>query len=123
PVTDDVVIGDLESDIANRDLHQAAQRAVEKRDDLERGRLSPPQLGQHIVDGEAGVDDVLDEQDVPALDGIVDVARDAHARVRLSGGEALQVEIVDHERDLDCLARSARKNVIPFSTPTNTIDW
>ena len=57
-----------------------------------------------IVEGETGVDDVFDQEQVTALDRIVDVARDANAFARLRAGVAPEVEIVDDEWDLD-LAR------------------
>src|SRR4029077_7931524 len=105
---DDVVVGNLEADVAHRHLDQPPAGAIQQGDDLDRGGAPRAQLAQKIVEGQAGVDDVFDQHHVPALDRIVDVARDANPLVRLGAGVLLEVEVIDHERDLD-LAREVRE--------------
>src|SRR5439155_12094011 len=95
PVAYDVVGRDLEAGVAQRQVHEPAQGPLEKRHHLQRGGLPSAKLGQNVVGCETGVDDVLDQQDVPALDRVVDVTHDPHAVLRLGTGVALEVEVVD----------------------------
>src|SRR5213079_1625951 len=100
-VAEDVVVGDLKPHVSHRDVDQPAERAVEEGDHLEGCRPAVAKLAQDIVEGEAGVDDVLDQEHVPALDRVVDVADDADSILRLRPGKAVQVEVVDYERHVD----------------------
>ena len=63
-VADHELVGDLEADVVHRDVDEPARRLVEQRADPERGRVLAAQVPDEVVEGEAGVDDVLDQQDV-----------------------------------------------------------
>ncbi len=72
-VADDELIGDLEGDVVGLDGDESAVGLVEAGGDLERGGLV---LQHHLAkeaEGEAGIEDVFDQDDVLAFDGIVDV--------------------------------------------------
>jgi hypothetical protein len=72
-VADYELIGDFEGDVVGFDGDEAALGLVEAGGDLERGRFV---LEHHLAqeaEGEAGVEDVFDEDDVFAFDGVVDV--------------------------------------------------
>ena len=74
PVADEELVGHRETHVAHRKLvHEAAVRSVEERGDRQRGRVAEAQRPAEVVEREAGVDDVLDDQDVAAGDGRVEV--------------------------------------------------
>src|SRR4029077_14321235 len=81
-------------------VDQAPAGAVQQRHDIERGRAPPAKLREHVVECQAGVDDVLHQQHVAAFDRVVEVARDSYALMRLRARETPEVEVVDHERNL-----------------------
>ena len=64
PVADDELVGDLEAHVVHRDVDQPPRGLVEQRADPERGRALAAQVADEVVERQAGVDDVLDEQDV-----------------------------------------------------------
>src|SRR5665213_253194 len=72
-VTDDEAVGDFEADVVGLDGDEAALVLVETSCDLERGRLVLQHQVAEVAEGEAGVEDVLDDDDVLAFDGVVDV--------------------------------------------------
>jgi phosphoglycolate phosphatase-like HAD superfamily hydrolase len=72
-VTDDELIGDFEGYIVGFDGNEAALRLVEAGGDLERGGLVLEHQAAEVAKGEAGVEDVFDDDDVLAFDGVVDV--------------------------------------------------
>ena len=57
---------------------EPARLLVEQRADLQAGRVAVLQHAAQVVHGQAGVDDVLDDQHVPSLDRCVEVLEDAH---------------------------------------------
>ena len=59
-------------------LRAPPRRLGEQGADLERGRLARAQVLEQVAQGEARVDDVLDDEHVPALDLGVEVLEDAH---------------------------------------------
>jgi hypothetical protein len=68
-VADEQLVGDGEADVAHRQiLDEPAIGAVEERDDGQRRRLTQAQRLAEVVEREAGVDDVLDDQDVAVRD-------------------------------------------------------
>src|SRR3972149_3014279 len=77
PVTDHESVGNLEADVVHRDFLEAAGGLVEERGDLERLGLARLQDAVEVVEGQAGVEDVFDDDDVQALDGVVEVLGDA----------------------------------------------
>ena len=72
-VADDELVGDLEGYVVGFDGDQAAFGLVEAGGDLERGRLVLEHQAAEIAKGEAGVENVFDDDDVLAFDGVVDV--------------------------------------------------
>ena len=68
-VADDEAILDGEAEVVDRHLDLGARRLVEERADLDARRMARAEELEQVRDGEAGVDDVLDEEDVLALDG------------------------------------------------------
>jgi hypothetical protein len=98
-VTDEQLVGDGEADVANREiLDEAAVRPVEQGDDGERGRLAEPERLAQVIQGQAGVDHVLDDQDVAVRDLRVQVLQEpdprVSARVRV-GAVARQLDEID----------------------------
>ena len=72
-VADDELIGDLEGDVVGFDGDEAALGFVEAGGDLERCGLVLEHEAAEVAEGEAGVEDVFDDDDVLAFDGVVDV--------------------------------------------------
>src|SRR4029077_16367101 len=97
PEAEYVVFWDVDPDVSDRHLDQPPQRAIEQGDHLDRRRLARAQLGQNVVERDARVDDVLNQQDMTSGDGIVEVTRDTHSLAWLCSRVTLQVEVVDHE--------------------------
>ena len=80
PVADEELVGDREADVAERQvLDEAAVRAVEERADGEARRVAEPESRQEVVEGQAGVDDQVDDHYVPAGDRRVEVLHDPDA--------------------------------------------
>ena len=123
-VADDELVGDLEAYVVGFDGDEAALGLVEAGGDLQRGGLVLEHQAAEVAEGEAGVEDVFDDDDVLALDGVVDVldeldgaGGDAGAAVAGDGDE------VEGVVDLMARARSARKMAAPLRTPMRTMDW
>jgi hypothetical protein len=102
-VADEELVGDGEADVADWEVfHEAAIRAVEQRDRGERARRAERERLAQIVEGEAGVDDVLDDHHVPAGYLRVEVLEQADAGVAAlvgAGGVARQLQEVEPVRD------------------------
>jgi hypothetical protein len=105
PITDEQLIRDGEADVPDRQiLDEAAIGAVEQRDDGQRRRLPQAERLGEVVQREAGVDDVLDDQDVAVRDLRVEILEQADPRVAAGvrvGAVAGQLEEVDRVRDRD----------------------
>ena len=72
-VADDELVGDLEGYVVGFDGDEAAFGFVEAGGDLQRGGLVLEHQPAEVAEGEAGVEDVFDDDDVLALDGVVNV--------------------------------------------------
>ena len=72
-VADDELVGDFEGDVVGFDGDEAARGFVEAGCDFEGCGLVLEHEASEITEGETGVEDVFDEDDVLALDGVVDV--------------------------------------------------
>jgi hypothetical protein len=72
-VANDELVGDLEGYVVGFDGDEAALGFVEAGGDFERGGLVLEHETAEVAEGEAGVEDVFDDDDVLALDGVVDV--------------------------------------------------
>src|SRR6476646_885163 len=71
-------VGNFETAIIHRHLHNTAHRAIEQSADSERARLTPGQSLKKVTRGETGIDDVFDQQDVFVLHWMVQIFRDTH---------------------------------------------
>ena len=72
-VADDELVGNLEGYVVGFDGDEAALGFVEAGGDLEGGRLVLEHQAAEITECKAGVEDVFDDDDVLAFDGVVDV--------------------------------------------------
>ena len=77
-VADREAVGDLEADVAGREVDAQALRLGQQGADLQRGRIARLQVAHQVLQGEAGVDDVLDDQHVAVFDRRIEVLEDAH---------------------------------------------
>ena len=99
-VADEVLVRNDEADVPDRQVvDEPSVGAVEQRCDCERGR--PPKREQlaQVVQGQAGIDDVLDDEDVPILDRPVQVLQQpdplvAARRGAPVAGQLDEVEVV-----------------------------
>src|SRR3954464_6226311 len=64
PVADREPVRDLEADVPRDHLDLAPLGLGEQRADLQRARIAGPQVAHQVLQRQAGVDDVLDDQDV-----------------------------------------------------------
>jgi hypothetical protein len=103
PVAHEELVRDGEADVANGQvLHEAPVGAVEQGHGGERGGRPQRERLAEVVERQAGVDDVLDDQDVPAGDLRVEVLEQADPGVAATvgaGGVAGQLEEVEAVRD------------------------
>ena len=82
PVADEELVRHGEADVADGQvLDEAAIRTVEERHGGERGGIAERQRLAEVVERQAGVDDVLDDQDVAAGDLRVEILEQADARM------------------------------------------
>jgi hypothetical protein len=87
PVAHEQLVGHREADVADRHvLHQAAIGAVEKRHRGERGGVAERERLAEVVERQARVDDVLDDQDVAAGDLRVQILEEADAGMAAAVG-------------------------------------
>jgi hypothetical protein len=93
------LVGDREPDVADgKILDEPAVRTVEQRDGRERRGVAEAQRLAKVVEGQPGVDDVLDDQHVAPGDLLVKVLQEADAGVAAGigigpvGGELDEVE-------------------------------
>src|SRR6266849_998744 len=83
-VADDELVGDFEGYVVGFDGDEAALGLVEAGGDLQRRGFVLEHEAAEIAEGEAGVEDVFDDDDVLAFDGVVDVFDELDG----SGGDA-----------------------------------
>jgi hypothetical protein len=94
PVADEELVGDREADVPDRQvLHDPPVRPVEERDGGERRGRAQRQRAAEVVERQAGVDDVLDEQDVPAGDLLVEVLEETGLPLAPGLGAAVAGEL------------------------------
>jgi hypothetical protein len=72
-VADDELVGDFEGYVVGFDGDETALGLVEAGGNLERGGLVLEHQAAKIAEGETGVEDVFDDDDMLAFDGVVDV--------------------------------------------------
>src|SRR3982074_1309122 len=72
-VADDELVWDLEGYVVGFDRDEAALGFVEAGGDLERRGFVLEHEAAEVTEGEAGVENVFDDDDVLALDGVVDL--------------------------------------------------
>src|SRR4051794_39089298 len=76
PVADREAVRDLEADEADGKLDLAPRGLRQQRADLKRGRVARAEVAHEVLQRETRVDNVLDDQDVAALDRLVEVLED-----------------------------------------------
>ena len=103
-VADEELVRDREADIPNGQvLDQPAVRPVEQRDRCERAGRAELERPAEVVERQAGVDDVLDDEDVAPFDRAVEVFQelDRRAAAGLTGAVAGQLDEIDVVDDRD----------------------
>src|SRR5437763_7449326 len=75
-VPDHELVRDLEAGVADADVDLAAGRLRQERADLQRGRVARLEHPHQVRQRQAGIDDVLDDQHVAALDVDVEILED-----------------------------------------------
>src|SRR5438034_9687787 len=75
-VADHEAVRNLEADVAHGDVDLAARGLRHQRADLEACRLAGFEVPHQVGQGQAGVDDVLNDEDVAGLDVDVEVLQD-----------------------------------------------
>ena len=101
-VPDEELVRDREADVADGQiLDQAAVRAVEKRCGRERARLPEAERPEQVVERQAGVDDVVDEEHVAADVVRVEILQEPDAVLASGVAPAVRGELeeVDPVRD------------------------
>jgi hypothetical protein len=86
-VADEVLVRNREADVPHREiLHEPPVGAVEQRCGGEGARIPQQQRLAQVVEGQPGVDDVLDDEHVTPVDAGVEVLQKADAgRLRAAG--------------------------------------
>src|SRR6185312_5834776 len=100
-VADDELVRDLEADPTRLHVDLAPRRLVEQGADLDAAGVAGGEDVEHVPQGAAGVDDVLDHQQVAALDLAAQVLEDANFTAGF-GGVAVgrYLEEVDLDRQI-----------------------
>jgi hypothetical protein len=103
PVAHEQLVGDREAHVADGHvLHEAAIRAVEERHRGERGRVAQRERLAEVVERQARVDHVLDDQDVAAGDLRVQILEEADAGMAaLVGAGRVACELDEVEAMVD----------------------
>src|SRR5215207_4224037 len=96
-VADGEAVGDLEADVAGGKVDLPALGLGQQGAHLQRRRIARAEVAQQVLQGQAGVDDVLDDEHVAPLDRRVEVLEDADD-ARGLGGRAIGGH--GHEVDL-----------------------
>src|ERR1041384_8084215 len=77
-VTDDKDIGDVKPAIGDRQVNNSSRRFIEKRTDVDAGRVALAQDPEQVVCRQTGVDDVFDQEDMSARDTLFQILGDAY---------------------------------------------
>src|SRR5690349_11642456 len=106
PVADHEFVGAGEPDVARVHVLELLALAygllVEQRTQLDRGRPAAAQVLAQVVQREAGVDDVFDDDHVPAFDRAIEILHDAnHTRGLGAGAVGGHGHEVDRQREVD----------------------
>src|SRR5579864_6747996 len=95
-------VGNLETAVVHRNLHNTARVTVEEGAHGERIGSAAGQRLQQIPQREAGIHDILDQQHVFAFNTLVEVLGDSHhARRAAFVGEAGNAQEVDLDRNFN----------------------
>jgi hypothetical protein len=102
-VSNEELVGHREAHVADGHvLHQAAVRAVEERHGRQRGGIAEGERLAEVVERQAGVDHVLDDQDVAARDLRVEILEEADAAMAaLIGAGRIASELDEVEAVVD----------------------
>ena len=85
-VSDDELVGNVETDVLDIQRAGHGLRLAEHRHDLDGVGVAAAQVLHQVAQRQAGVDDVLDDEDVAALDVLGEVLEDAHHAAGLRTG-------------------------------------
>src|SRR5690606_29238404 len=83
---DDELIGDVEADVLHVDVDARRLRLAQEGRDLDAARAARAKVGQQPLQGQARVDDVLDDQHVAPGDITGEILEDAHHAGGLRAG-------------------------------------
>ena len=110
------------TDVAHVDVDLRGVGLAQQGEDLDRRRAARPQVAQQPRQREPGVDDVLDDQDVPAGDVAVEVLEDAHdaRRTWCPSRRTRRPSSPSAPGTCRARARSAMTMTAPLSTPTSS---
>src|SRR5262249_47497688 len=101
-VADDEAVLDLEAEVVDGDLRPRAGRLVEQRAELDRRGVAGGEVVEQVAHGQAGVDDVLDDDHVLVLDRLGEIAGDLdHPRALGGLAVAREADEVDRQRQDD----------------------
>ena len=107
PVADHELVRYLEAGVATLQLRPAPAGLAEQGDHLQTGRVPGAQVVGEVLQGEAGIDDVLHDKDVAALDVDVEVLEDPHHARAVRGatvagdGHELHLQVEGQPRGRD----------------------
>src|SRR5581483_9779825 len=101
-IAKDELVGDVEADVINIDIHDAARWLAKKRTNLDAGRVACLQHTADVGQGRAAVDDIFDDQDIQAIDVATQVHVDAHD----PGGLADILTIAGHRQEINRVRHS-----------------
>jgi len=97
-VADEELVRDDEADVPDREIvDEAAIGAVEQRRDRKRGGPAEREQLAEVVERQASVDHVLDDQHVPAFDRGVQVFQQSHPLVSAGDGAPVAGELDEIE--------------------------
>jgi hypothetical protein len=97
-VPDEELVGDDEAHVPDgKVVDEATVRPVEERHRGDRGRLPERQGANEVVESQAGVEDVLDHEDVPATDLDIEVLQQADGRATARRGARVPGELDELE--------------------------
>src|ERR1035437_5359609 len=96
-------VRDFEADIAERDLDEAPGGLVEQGADLDGAWVLTLEIAEQVIQGQAGVDDVLNEQNISAIDWRAQILEDSYQAGRFGCRSAVARDFheVDPQRQVD----------------------
>src|SRR5206468_4042364 len=109
-ISHDEHVRDSKPDVSKVEVDQPARRLVQQRAHLQRRRLARAQAAQHVVQRQPGVDDVFDDQDVPALDRVIEILEQAHHARGIPAGAAGDGQEIHRDREAEVAEPVGKKD-------------